>query len=514
MRQIDFFDQGVARAPDAPCLVGPDHRLTFSEARALSRRIAHALARDGVTAVGTLSPNHPLGFAAILGVFRAEALSLALNVRSAVKDNATHLNLGCAQLLLYHGDMEAQARELAAHVPTLRAFVCIDREGALGPSLDAWTAGLPDEDPPLALEDPTRVYRITVTGGTTGSPKGVQHAHVQAEVNTSGFLATLRYDRTPRFLMAAPMTHAAGLVSFHVLAQGGSVHFLDKTEPAGVLEHFERETITTTVMPPTLLYNLLADPTVRRRDHAALRYLLVGTAPVSAEKLKESVEVFGPVLGQLYGQSECPMATFLSPQDVAEAVSRPERAHLLRSCGRPLPATLMAIMDPQGRLLPDGEKGELVVRSNQVMRGYLGQPGATAECSTFGWHHTSDVGWRDAEGYFYIVDRKRDLIISGGFNVFPSEVEQVIWSHPAVHDCAVIGVPDDKWGEAVKAVVMLKAGAALTEDDLIAFCRAQLGAVKTPKTVEFWLDLPRSPLGKVLKREVRDRFWVGAGRVI
>jgi acyl-CoA synthetase (AMP-forming)/AMP-acid ligase II len=171
-------------------------------------------------------------------------------------------------------------------------------------------------------------------------------------------------------------------------------------------------------------------------------------------------------------------------------------------------------MDDHGRLLPDGEHGEIVMRSNQVMRGYLDNPEATAECSTFGWHHTSDIGYRDAAGLYYIVDRKRDLIISGGFNVYPSEVEQVIWSHPAVQDCAVIGVPDERWGEAVKAVVLLKPGLHVSEEALIALCKAKVGSVKAPKTVEFWPELPRSAVGKVLKRSIRERYWAGIDRKI
>jgi acyl-CoA synthetase (AMP-forming)/AMP-acid ligase II len=175
---------------------------------------------------------------------------------------------------------------------------------------------------------------------------------------------------------------------------------------------------------------------------------------------------------------------------------------------------MMAIMEEQGQLLPDGVNGEIVMRSNQVMRGYLDNPEASADCSKFGWHHTSDIGYRDEDGFYYIVDRMRDLIISGGFNVYPSEVEQVIWSHPAVQDCAVIGVPDEHWGEAVKAVVLLKPGESVSEDELIALCKSKVGSVKSPKTIEFWPELPRSAVGKVLKRSIRERFWIGIDRKI
>lgn len=514
MRQIDFFDQGVQRAPEQPCLVSPELTLTYRETYEISCRIANALLAVGARAAGTLSPNHVLGFAAILGVFRAESVSLALNARSATKDNAAHLTMGRAEVLFYHSELEDEAERLREQVPSLRLLVCIDRTGRGAPALRDWMADHPAVAPPWLADDPLRIYRITLTGGTTGAPKGVLHAHLQAEVNTSAFLAVLHYDIEPRYLLVAPMTHAAGLVAFHVLALGGQVHFMARADTAGMLETLVRERITTTVLPPTVLYSLLAHPGVADRAYPALRYMLVGTAPVSADKLCEAVATFGPVVGQIYGQSECPMAAYLSPADVAEAVEHQPLAARLLSCGRPLPTTLMAVMDDQGRLLADGERGEIVMRSNQVMRGYLDNPQATAECSAFGWHHTSDIGYRDAQGYYYIVDRKRDLIISGGFNVYPSEVEQVIWSHPAVQDCAVIGVPDERWGEAVKAVVMLKPGATASEAELIALCKAKVGSLKAPKTVEFWPDLPRSPLGKVLKRVIRDVYWAGTARRI
>jgi acyl-CoA synthetase (AMP-forming)/AMP-acid ligase II len=514
MRQIDFFDQGVVLAPDAPCLVGPDLTLSFKQAHALSCQVANALRAAGTKSAAVLSANGVMGFACILGIFRAETLSLALNARAALKDNAAHLRFGAGELLFYHSDFEAEARQLRELTPSLKTCICIDRTGALGPALTDWIAGQPDTPPDWLPDDRDRIYRITLTGGTTGTPKGVLHAHVQAEVNTAAFLAALKYDIEPRYLLAAPMTHAAGLVGFHVLALGGAVHFMAKADPLSMLQAIEREHITTTVLPPTVLYSLLAHPQVRSFDVASLRYMLVGTAPVSADKLREAVDVFGPALGQIYGQSECPMAAYLSPQIIAEAVANPAHAQRLLSCGRPLPLTLMAIMDDYGRLLPDGEHGEIVMRSNQVMRGYLDNPEATAECSTFGWHHTSDIGYRDAAGLYYIVDRKRDLIISGGFNVYPSEVEQVIWSHPAVQDCAVIGVPDERWGEAVKAVVLLKPGLLVSEEALIAMCKAKVGSVKAPKTVEFWPELPRSAVGKVLKRSIRERYWTGIDRKI
>lgn len=514
MRQIDFFDQGVALAPDAPCLSDDALTIGFADVQARTNRIANRLRRKGIEAAAVLSPNGVAGFLAILGIFRSEAVSVALNARAAHKDNLAHIAFGQSQLLFYHSSLEAEAAALQRDAASLVEFVCLDRTGTLGIALEDWLGETPARAPALLPDDPLRVYRITLTGGTTGSPKGVAHAHLQAEVNTAAYLAALRYDQPPRYLVAAPMTHAAGLVGFHALALGGSMHFLARPDAGLVLQALHDHRITTVVLPPTLLYALLAHPRLRDFDYSALRYVLVGTAPVSADKIREAIAAFGPVLGQIYGQSECPMISYLSPADVAAAASDPTREARLLSCGRPLPLTVMGVMDDAGNLLGDGEAGEIVVRSNQRMRGYLGNEQATADCSQFGWHHTSDIGYRDRDGFYYIVDRKRDLIISGGFNVYPSEVEQVIWSHPAVQDCAVIGVPDDRWGEAVKAVIQLKPGQQVDAEEIVTICKARVGSIKAPKTVEFWPDLPRSAVGKVLKREIRDRFWSAQSRKI
>jgi acyl-CoA synthetase (AMP-forming)/AMP-acid ligase II len=197
----------------------------------------------------------------------------------------------------------------------------------------------------------------------------------------------------------------------------------------------------------------------------------------------------------------------MTPEDYLKILSDHRLEHRLRSCGRAGPFCRLAVMDESGTLLPTGKSGELVVRSGMVMGGYWEEADLDSATSRYGWHHTGDIAYMDENGYVYLVDRIRDLIITGGFNVFPSEVEQVIWSHPAVQDCAVIGVPDDKWGEAVKAVIQLKPGATAGESEIIALCKERLGSVKSPKTVEFWLDLPRSPLNKVLKKTIRQRYW-------
>jgi acyl-CoA synthetase (AMP-forming)/AMP-acid ligase II len=250
-----------------------------------------------------------------------------------------------------------------------------------------------------------------------------------------------------------------------------------------------------------MIYRLLAHPDARTRDCSSLEYVVYGAAPMSVDKLREGLELWGPVFVQIYGQAEAPgVITFLSREDHTRI------GRHLASAGRPTGACEVALMDEHGTIVGAGMRGEIVVRGELVTPGYLDNAEANAQARRFGWHHTGDVGEFDADGYLYIVDRLKDMIISGGFNIYPSEIEQFLWSHPAVQECAVVGVPDGEWGERVVAVVELKEGASASAAELIELCKQRLGSVKAPKQVEFWNTLPRSPVGKVLKKDVRERL--------
>ena len=310
----------------------------------------------------------------------------------------------------------------------------------------------------------------------------------------------------PRYLALAPLTHAAGVLCFPVMTLGGEIVIMPKPDLTEFLALIERHRVTHTFLPPTLIYMLLGHPGLAGTDLTSLQCLWYGAAPMSAARLEEALTRIGPVLGQLFGQSEAPMMiSTLAPaehfrDDGSLATER------LSSAGRPTPLTTVAIMDEEGRLLGRGERGEIVVRGSLVMAGYYKNPQASAEASRHGWHHTGDIGYLDDDNYLFIVDRAKDMIITGGFNVYSAEVEQVLLSHPAVQDCAVIGLPDDKWGERVTAVLQLRPGHAVTGDDVRAFVKERLGSVKAPKQVEIWPDLPRSKVGKVLKPEIKSQL--------
>src|SRR6185312_5687765 len=285
-------------------------------------------------------------------------------------------------------------------------------------------------------------------------------------------------------------------------------------DPARVMRAIEEHRVTHLFLPPTAVYRLLAHPDVRKYDYSSLCYFNYASAPMAPEKIKEAMEVFGPVMMTGFGQTELgPNTTFFSPEDHRCVLASGDERRLA-SVGR---ATLLArveVMDDEGHLLPPETHGEIVVRTSAVMKGYFKDPAETARASAYGWHHTGDIGFKDREGWVYLIDRKRDMLISGGFNIFPSEIEKAVVAHPAVQDCAVVGAPHPQWGEAVTAVVELKAGASVATQELEAFCRARLASYKVPKSFELWPELPRSAAGKVLRRKVRERFWQGLDRNI
>jgi acyl-CoA synthetase (AMP-forming)/AMP-acid ligase II len=511
MRLIDYFDSGADLYPDRPCLHDGRRGWTYRDVRAQTHRVANGLLAAGLkrgSKAAVYSPNHAAAYACLLGIVRAGVTWAPVNARNALEENLYILGNTDVEFLFYHSSFEASLARIREACPKIAEFVCLDR-----PSFDAWLASQQETAPDLA-DDPDGVAFLASSGGTTGRPKGVQITNRNIETMNSIFWACMPVRSPPVHLMVAPMTHAAGVCSFPLLPYGGTNIFMGTADPGAILAAIETHKVTHIYMPPTLIYMLLAHPDVARYDYSSLQHLVYASAPMSVDKLAEAIKVFGPVLTQTYGQAEaCMICTFFSPADHVAALQSNKR-HRLASCGRASPLMRLEVMDDDGKILPRGERGEIVVRGGLVMAGYYNNEAATREASTFGWHHTGDIGVIDEDGFVYIVDRKKDMIISGGFNVFPSEVEQVLWSHPAVQDCAVIGVPDDKWGEAVKAVVELKPGVKATEDELIHLAKDKLGGVKAPKSVDFIAALPRSPVGKVLKKTLREPYWAGRERKI
>jgi acyl-CoA synthetase (AMP-forming)/AMP-acid ligase II len=516
MRPIDVFDRGASRFPDRDFLIDTADRRTYRQSRVLTHRIAAALLRDNINPgdkAAVYSPNSARAFECVLGIFRAGCVWVPVNARNAPEENGRLLHHLDVRALFYHGSLENEVQVVRKLCPGISNFICIDASSDFAASFDEWIADISVDSHIDVAQDVSDVVAILSTGGTTGASKGAVWGLRQFETQIANFYAAMPPRTTPVHLVAAPLTHAAGAFALLLTAAGATHVVLPKVEPLLILEAIQRERVSYLYLPPTIIYMLLAHPRVRDFDLSSLEYLMYGAAPMAVEKLKDAIDVFGPVMAQTYGQMEAPgFCTYLSPTDHMSGLEENEKR--LASCGRATLLTPVDIMDDNGKLLSVGEIGEIVVRGGLVMQGYYKDPQATADASRFGWHHTGDLGYKDEDGYFYLVDRKKDMIISGGFNVYPGEVEQVMWGHAAVQDCAVVGVPDERWGEAVKAVVELKAGATVSETELIKLCKERLGGVKAPKTVEFWPVLPRTSVGKVKKRDIRERFWADRSRKI
>jgi acyl-CoA synthetase (AMP-forming)/AMP-acid ligase II len=389
-------------------------------------------------------------------------------------------------------------------LPKLTTLVCLDGPAAPAVEFESWLDGPAAE--PWHVEPVDNMVMLVGTGGTTGRPKGVMLTGHNIETMSALTLMSYPFGPRPRYLALAPLTHAAGVLCFPIMTLGGEIVIMPKPDLGEFLALISRHGITHTFLPPTLIYVLLDHPGLESCDLSSLRCLWYGAAPMSVSRLEEALASIGPVMAQLFGQSEAPMMiSTMAPADHFLADGSLARSRL-SSAGRPTPLTRVAIMDDDGKLLGTGQRGEIVVRGPLVMAGYYKNPAASAEAARHGWHHTGDIGYLDEDNYLFIVDRAKDMIITGGFNVYSAEVEQVLLAHPAVQDCAVIGLPDEKWGERVTAVVQPRPGRTVTSENIRAFVKARLGSVKTPKQVEVWPDLPRSKVGKVLKAEIRTQL--------
>ena len=521
MRAIDYFDKGAEIARARVAVIDGDARYTYGEVQRITERIARALWGAGLRGerpAAIFSPNDARVLFCMLGIMRAGGVWVPINYRNALAANAEYLNYVETEWLFYHSCFGDSVRELRKRVPSLKGLVCLDTDQDDHPSLHAFMeSGWSTEN--LEWGDPygngDRLVGLVPTGGTTGPAKGVRVTSLAWGAMTE--MAT-HYWRCPEAeavcLNSAPLSHAAGVVAFTMCAIGATNVILPKFDAGEVLRSIEHYRATHLFLPPTALYHLLAHPEVGRFDYSSLRIFLLAGSPVSPHKLKKAVEIFGPCLCQCYGQTESPMLlTWMDAKTVAAAAAgdQPQR---LASCGRATSAVRLAIMNEEGRLLPPHQTGEIVARGTLVTAGYHKMPEATAEIRRYGWHHTGDVGYMDDDGYVYIVDRKKDMIITGGFNVYCAEVEAGIMALTQVHECAVIGVPHETWGEAVKAIVVLRCGASLTEDRIIAHCKESLGGVKAPKSVEFRAEIPKTPTGKIDRRALRTPYWAGVERQV
>ncbi len=512
----DLFDFHAREQPETECIAFAGTSLSYAAVQTAANSIAHALLASGVTPgqrVAVLAKNCAEFVLFYLGCFKAGAVPVPLNYRLAAPEWQFIAADAGAVLLVARGELVDAIDAVRSALPAVREWIALDAAAPDGwRTWDAWLDGQPATSAARTIEASADAYQM-YTSGTTGLPKGAVIAHSALFANVMQVAAMLEVRSGERYLIVAPLYHAAAAISaFRALAAGASLFVQEDFAPAAAVAALAEERIVVALLVPAMIQAcLMAVPDVAERRYPALRAIVYGASPIGEPTLRRALQVFDCDFVQGYGMTETTStATGLTPA-VHRRALRGE-PHLLASAGRALPGTEVRILDGNGAPLPVGTVGEIAVRGPQLMREYWNRPEASAESLRAGWMHTGDAGRLDAEGFLYIEDRVKDMIVSGGENVYPREVENVLLAHPAVADAAVIGVPDPRWGEAVKAIVVLRADAPASADELVAFCRGKLGGYKLPRSIDFIDVLPRNPSGKVLKRVLREPYWKGQTR--
>jgi len=487
-RASRFYADRTALAPGGA-------RLTFRELHERVQGIASALSKLGFRVgdrLGLLLPNGPEYIQLVYACSLLGVIVVPLNTR---------LSLAEIDRVLADASPHGLVRHSSLPVPTVR----LPRERVLDQEpLEVRNDSFPD-----VFYDPQAALALIYTSGTTGHPKGVMVTHANVLANVQNFNFWMRYTEAGVYLHAAPIFHIADFpCMFAAPAFGACQVTIPKFDPRGFCEAVDRERVSHTVLVPTMINLLTQFSEVKKYDLSSLQVLAYGGSPMAPDLIRRTRELLPQVkLVQAYGLSESGFLTGLQDQEHTD--------DRLLSCGRPCPGIDLRVTDDSGKQVEVGKSGELVARGANIMPGYWNNPGETALVFRDGSFRTGDIGYQDSEGYFYILDRAKDMIVTGGENVYSREVEAVIYAHPAVREAAVFGIPDPKWGEVVMACVMLKPGSTLTADDLIAFCRKSLASYKIPRRIEFSdTELPKSGSGKILKRLLRERFWVHQERAV
>jgi fatty-acyl-CoA synthase len=504
--QAEMLIQALNRHDDRICMYLGDTKVTYVEVRSSISQFCQAFSQMGIGpghGVAVLAANRP----EVLYMQGANAISgcrtTALHPMGSLDDHAFILeDAGVETLIFDPRYFTERAAELAQRVPSLANLLALGPT-EVGTDLFALATAYSAKSLVAPLLAPGTVTALAYTGGTTGSPKGVMATQRAFGYMTMIQMAEWQWPAETRFLVATPLSHAAAATFLPTLLHGGSLVVLPGFDPDAFFDAVAQYRITATMVVPTMLYVLLDHARFDTADLSSLETVFYGAAAISPTRLAEAIERSGPRYFQFYGQTEAPMTLCVLRKE-EHLVDRPER---LATCGRPVPWVQVRLLDPGGAPVERGEPGEICVRGPLVMDGYWNRPEQTAEAFTGGWLHTGDIAREDDEGYLTIVDRSKDMIISGGFNVYPREVEDVLSSHPAVAVAAVIGVPDDKWGEAVKAIVVRRPGATVEVAELIDLVKSSKGPIHAPKTVDFVDAIPVSPLGKPDKKALRRAYW-------
>lgn len=504
----DMMITALSRDPDRAVIMFEDtgRVVTAREYQETVSQYVQVLRSLGISEgarVGVLSKNRPEVLFMIGAIGLIGACRVSLHPMGSIDDFEYIMFDATVEALVIDTDNFSDvAIALRERVPHLRHILALG-QGDVGTNVAALASSFDAQ--PLETRrawDPEELTAIGYSGGTTGKPKAITATARTSSAMLSIMMTEWEWPTVNRHLICAPLSHGGGTMFMPTLLLGGSMLVLPGFDAEKVMAMVEQHKLTSLWLVPSMIYALLDHPHFDRYDLSSIELIYYGASSISPSRLKEAIERFGPIFFQFYGQTEAPMTVTIMRRSEHD----PNDLKRLASCGRPVLGVRCALLDDDFKEVPDGEPGEICVQGPLLMGGYVNKPEETAKALAGGWLHTGDIAVRDPGGFLRIVDRKKDMIVTGGFNVFPREVEVVLTTHPAVADAAVFGVPDEKWGEMVKAAIVLREGASVSDEELRALVKAKKGPVQSPKVVHFVDAIPLSGLGKHDKKALRSRF--------
>ncbi|PWA10389.1 AMP-dependent synthetase [Pueribacillus theae] len=510
MNAIELIKRGAIYYPNHTGVIYEGKKLTFEQVYKNSNRLANALLQLGLQKgdrVAFLLANSLQSVEIDFALLLTGLVRVPLNTRLSENEHSHMIKETDAKALLFTEEFNERANALKQSCEGLRYFCQIN-----GTARESWMINMPEyvlgmsEDEPAVKINESDLATIQYTSGTTGTLKAAVHTQETWTAICNNILTSLDIQEGDIMLHAAPLTHASGTLVLPHWVSGAANSILSGFNPKEYLEVIHNEKPTTLNLVPTMIVMLLSQPDVEQYSFESVRNIIYGASPMPREALRRGLKLWGPKFVQYYGQTEAPLIlSILNKQD--HLGEGPEAEERLLSCGRPVPTASVKIVDENDQEVPTRTIGEIAVKSTQMMVGYWKEPELTRETIKDGWIYTRDMGYLDERGYLFLVDRKSDMIITGGFNVYPREVEEVLYQHPAVVEAAVIGVPDEKWVEAIKAFVVIRSGQTVSEEKIIQFCKERLASYKKPSSVEFIEELPKSAVGKVVRRVLREPYW-------
>lgn len=517
-----LINRAVQQYPDNMALIYEDRRLTFHDLNSRVNQFANALINQGLKKgdrVGILLKNCTHFIEIDFALSKTGIVRVPLNTRLADSDHEYMLNDSESNALIFGEDFTETVGRIKSSLKTVNKFIRVSN--GQSESISSDTKEYEDlisdnstDEPPCNIDEDD-LHTFFYTSGTTGKPKGVmltQKSWVNVTINL--ILDYGPITENDVILNLQPLSHGAGFFILPFFVKGATNVLVPEFKASLIFKTIEREKVSVLKLIPTMLYRLTESKEKSHYDLNTLHSIIYGGSPIVVNKLIEAIKCFGNKLIQLYGQAEAPMciSTLTKEDHIIEGSE--EKTKRLSSAGKQLTNVEVKIVDEDGNEVSDGAIGEILVKGDHIMKGYWKLPDETVETLKNGWIHTGDLGYFDSKGYIFLMDRKKDIIISGGFNIYSREIEEVISLHPKVQGVAVIGVPDDKWGEAVKALVIPKKKVQLKEKEIIDFCRSRLASFKKPKTVEVVKELPYNPYGKIQKSVIKEHYWKGFDRRI